>query len=159
MLPLWCRSRQCSLLENEPSSDSVQIVGECSSVALEQNPVQDTLAALPVHSQSCTMKSTVESEMNLVWTCTNWSFSCEYSVPFWVCLSVLLSEITALLWSSAVFLVSVCRAILDQVFRLHEMHPLSYRSCQWPVKYTVPCGKMNLVWTRFTLWENAVRLL
>ena len=45
-----------SVCENEPLSDSVHNVGECTSVALEQNPVQGTLAAL----QSCRMKSTVE---------------------------------------------------------------------------------------------------
>ena len=50
----------CSLWENEPGSNSVHNVGVCSSAALEQNPVQDTLAASLVHSQSCRMKSTVE---------------------------------------------------------------------------------------------------
>ena len=34
---------QFSLRENQPGSDSVHIAGSCSSVALEQNPVQDTL--------------------------------------------------------------------------------------------------------------------
>ena len=48
-----------SLGENEPRLE-VLIVGECSSVAFEQNPVQDTLAAFLVHSQSCRLKSTVE---------------------------------------------------------------------------------------------------
>ena len=50
----------CSVWENKPPLDSVHNVGECTSVALEQNPVQDTLAALLAHSQSCRMKSTVE---------------------------------------------------------------------------------------------------
>ena len=44
------RGLHCSLRENEPSFDSAHIVGECSSVALEQNRVQDTLSALLVHS-------------------------------------------------------------------------------------------------------------
>ena len=57
----WSTRSSC---ENEPSSDSVQIVGECSSVALEENPVKDSLAVFLVHNQSCTMKSTVEFEMN-----------------------------------------------------------------------------------------------
>ena len=47
------------LWENEPGFNSVHIVGVCSSVALELNSVQDTLAALLVHSQSCKTKSTV----------------------------------------------------------------------------------------------------
>ena len=37
------RQVQFSLRENQPGSDSVHIAGSCSSVALEQNPVQDTL--------------------------------------------------------------------------------------------------------------------
>ena len=77
-------------------------MGECSSVALEQNPVQDTLATLLVDSQSCRMKSTVNFEMNLVWTYSNSSLCSEYSVPFSVCLSVVFSEIAALRCSSAV---------------------------------------------------------
>ena len=32
----------CTLWENKPTSDSVHIVGECSSVVPEQNSVQDT---------------------------------------------------------------------------------------------------------------------
>ena len=54
------REVHCCLWENEPSSDSIHIVEEYNWVVLEQNPVQDTLAALLVHSQSCTMKSTVD---------------------------------------------------------------------------------------------------
>ena len=50
----------CSLWENEPGSNSVHIVVVCSSVALEENLVNGTLAALLAHSQSCRMKSTVE---------------------------------------------------------------------------------------------------
>ncbi len=42
----------------------MNLVGECSSVAFEQNPVQGTLAALLVHSQSCRMKSTIDFEMD-----------------------------------------------------------------------------------------------
>ena len=41
-----------SLQENQPGSNSVHVVGACSSVVLEQNPVQDSLAALLLHSQS-----------------------------------------------------------------------------------------------------------
>jgi len=51
-------------LWEEKTSDSVHIVGECSSVVSEQNSVQDTLAALLVHSQFCRMKSTADFEMN-----------------------------------------------------------------------------------------------
>ena len=53
-----------SLRKNETSSDSSHIVGECSWIALEQNAVQDTLAALLVHSHSSRIKSTVDVEMN-----------------------------------------------------------------------------------------------
>ncbi|WP_293682109.1 hypothetical protein, partial [Thiolapillus sp.] len=53
-----------TLWEEKPTSDSVHIVGECSSVVSEQNSVQDTLAALLVHSQFCRMKSTADFEMN-----------------------------------------------------------------------------------------------
>ena len=49
------REVQFSYQKNQPGSNSVHITGECSSVALEENPVQDTLAALIVHSQSSTM--------------------------------------------------------------------------------------------------------
>ena len=51
---------QFSVRENQPGSNFVHIMVACSSVALEQNRVQDTLSALLVHSQSCRMKSTVE---------------------------------------------------------------------------------------------------
>ena len=51
---------QLTLWENEPGSNSVHILGARSSVALEENPVQETLAALLVHSQSCRMKSLVK---------------------------------------------------------------------------------------------------
>ena len=44
------REVHCYLWENEPSSNSVDIVREYSSVGSEENPVQDTLAALLVHS-------------------------------------------------------------------------------------------------------------
>ncbi len=40
------------------------IVGVCGFVAFEQNPVQGTLAALLVHSQSCRIKSTDEFELS-----------------------------------------------------------------------------------------------
>ena len=63
------RAVHCSLWENEPGSNSVHIVVVCSSVALEENLVNGTLAALLAHSQSCRMKSIVEIEQNLVWTC------------------------------------------------------------------------------------------
>ena len=45
--------------------------------------MQDTLAALHVHSQSCRMKSTVEKKTELGWTCDA-SFFSQHSVPFWV---------------------------------------------------------------------------
>ena len=53
------REVQFSLRKNQPGSNSVHIVGACNSVALEENPVQDTLAALIVHRQSCTMERRV----------------------------------------------------------------------------------------------------
>ena len=54
-----------SLQENQPGSNSVHIVGalDClglGSVVLEQNPVQDSLAALLLHSQSCRIKMRVK---------------------------------------------------------------------------------------------------
>ena len=49
------REVQFSLRKNLAGSNSVHIMGACSSVALEQNPVQDILAALIVHSESSTM--------------------------------------------------------------------------------------------------------
>ncbi len=35
-----------SLQENQPGSNSVHLLGACSSVVFEQNPVQDSLAVL-----------------------------------------------------------------------------------------------------------------
>ena len=40
------------------------MLGECRSVGLEQNPVRDNLADLYIHSQSWTMQSTLDFEMN-----------------------------------------------------------------------------------------------
>jgi len=56
MIPKFSVNRvvYCSLWKNKPSSHWLHIGGECSSVAFEENPVQNTLAALHVHSQSCT---------------------------------------------------------------------------------------------------------
>ena len=62
------RGVHCSLREIEPSSD---FVGICSSVALEQNLVRDTLAALHVQSRTWRIKSTLGFEMNKVWACSN----------------------------------------------------------------------------------------
>ena len=42
------------------------------------------------------------SHTNKVWACSNSSFSSDYSVPFWVCLTVVFSEMADLLCSSAV---------------------------------------------------------
>ena len=67
-------------------------MAEYSSGALEENPVQDILVALLVHSQSCRMKSTVDLETILVWTRCNASFCYEHSLPLWVCLSDVFSE-------------------------------------------------------------------
>ena len=53
------REVQFSLRKNLAGSNSVHIMGACSSVALEQNPVQDILAALIVHRQSCRMERRV----------------------------------------------------------------------------------------------------
>ena len=70
MLPLWSRCCQWTAEytahygKNKPTSDSVHVVGECSSVVLEQNSEQDTLAALLVHSQSCGMTC---SQLTLKW--------------------------------------------------------------------------------------------
>ena len=66
--------------------------------------VQITLTALLVHSQSCRMKSTADFQMNLGWTSSNSSFCPEYSVPYSVSLSVVFSEIAALLNLSTVSL-------------------------------------------------------
>ena len=48
------------------------------------------------------------------------------------------------------FLVSLWRALLDQVCWVQEMLPVLSRSCQWTV---VPYGKLNLVPTQLTLWK------
>ena len=80
------RAVHCSLLEKDTSSDSVHIMAECSSGALEENPVQDNLAALIC--QSFRMKSTVDFQLNLIWTGFNAPFCAEHFVSFWVCLSV-----------------------------------------------------------------------
>ena len=62
-------------------------MGQHSSVAIQRNPVQGTLVALHVHSQSWRMQSTLGFEMNQVWACSNSSFYSEYLVPsgmvFW----------------------------------------------------------------------------
>ena len=58
------RGLHCSLRENEPTFDSAHIVAKCSSVASVQNQVQDSLAALHVHSQSWRTQSTFDLEMN-----------------------------------------------------------------------------------------------
>ena len=93
------RGVHCSLQEIESSSD---FVGKCRSIALEQNLVRDTLAALHVHSRTWRIKSTLDFEMNKFWAYSTSSFWSEYSVPFWVGLSVVFSEVAALLCSSAV---------------------------------------------------------
>ena len=49
------RHVHCSLWKNKASSDSVHILGECSSITFGQYPVQNTLVALHVHRQSCRM--------------------------------------------------------------------------------------------------------
>ena len=54
------REVQFSLRGNQPGLNSVHIVGECSSDALEENPVQYSLGALIVHSQSCRMKMRIK---------------------------------------------------------------------------------------------------
>ena len=54
------------------------------------------------------------------------------------------SEIAALLYSLCSFLDSLCRAILNQDCRVHEMLPLWSRSSQSTVMNTVPGGKINL---------------
>ena len=46
--------------ESEISSKSIFLVGECSWDVLEQNPVQDTSAALLVQSQSSRMNNKIE---------------------------------------------------------------------------------------------------
>ncbi len=43
-------------------------------------------------------------------------------MPYWVCLCVAFSECAAFLFSSAVF--RLCRAIVDEDCRVHEMLPL-----------------------------------
>ena len=69
ILPLWSRTCQWTVKYNflyeKIKSNTVHIEGACTSVALEQNRVQDTLAALLVHSQSCRMKSRVE--LHWIW--------------------------------------------------------------------------------------------
>ena len=75
-------------------------MGKCSSVSFEQNPVEDTLAALHVQERVLYNKlCTVNLEMNSVWAC--WSFRSEYSVPFFVCVSVVVYKVKVLLRSPA----------------------------------------------------------
>ena len=57
---------------------------ECSSSALEENPVQDTWADLLFESYR--IKSTNDFEVNFIWTCLNSQIYSEHSVSFWICL-------------------------------------------------------------------------
>ena len=153
MLPLWSRSSHWTVMNTVPGG-KINLVRtqfalwekECSSVAFEQNLAQGTLSALLVHSQSCRIKSTVEFQMNQVWACSNSPFCSEYSVPFWVCLSVVFSEIVALLCSFA-----VSGSVLVERFWIKIAFVFGEPCCSWmenkPGSYC------------FTLWENAVRLL
>ncbi|WP_419617610.1 hypothetical protein, partial [Thiolapillus sp.] len=60
------RSSQSTVMYTVPDGkiNLNHIVGVCGFVAFEQNPVQGTLAALLVHSQSCRIKSTDEFELS-----------------------------------------------------------------------------------------------
>ena len=98
-----------SLQENQPGSNSVHIVGACSSVVLEQNPVQDSLAALLLHSQSYWIwfglflvhRFTLSSGLVFSFWCVFWS--CGSSV------------------FQCNFLVILCRGILHQVRYIPEV--------------------------------------
>ena len=115
------RQVQFSLRENQPGWNSLHIRVARSSVALEQNSVQDTLAALLVHSQSCRMKSKVE--LNWIW----FGLVVLHRFFFWTFGSGLGLSCWCVFWRSGSFvfqcsfLVSLCRAILDQVRYVPEV--------------------------------------
>jgi len=66
-------------------------MADCSSCALEENPVQDTWATLLC--ESFRIDSTQDFQLNLIWTCCNASFCFVHSVSFWICLSVVFLKI------------------------------------------------------------------
>ena len=143
MLPLlfqccqWTVEYTAHYGKNKPTSDSVHVVGECSSVVLEQNSEQDTLAALLVHSQSCGMTC---SQLTLKWIRFGLVLIPRFALKIQWCsglvfqLCILEMRVCCVPYG---FLVSLCRTIVHQVCRVHEMLPLWWRSSQW----TVPDGR------------------
>ena len=111
------------------------------SGALGENPVQAAL-----HCQWFRMKSTVDFQLKLSCTRSAVNIQCRSGFVF---LSVFWKYGFADFKCS--FLVNLCRPIVDQVCWMLEMLPLGSRSCQWTVKYTVPYGKINLLYIRFTM--------
>ena len=98
----------------------MHIVGACSSVVFEQNPVQDSLDVLLLHSQSCRIKMRVKFN----WICFG-LFVC--IVWFSLVSALLVLSFWCVFWNcgSSVFqcnfLVILCRAILDQVRYVPEV--------------------------------------
>ena len=135
------REVQFSLRENQPGSNSVHIVGKCSSDALEQNPVQDTLAALLVHSQSCRMKR---------WVKYNWIWFGLFLVRRFTLSAVLVFFLMCFL--KLPFFCVPMQFLGQFMYSDSTSSALCIRSHQWTVQYTVLHCKMNLVETQFTLW-------
>ena len=123
----------------------------CSSVALEQNKVHATLAALLVHSQSCRIKSRVK--LNCIWFRLvvvhrfTVNMQCRSGFVFLMCFLKLR-------------LLCVPMQFLGQFMSSDSgSSALCTRSHHWTVQYSVPNWKMNLVETYLTLWQNAVQVL
>ena len=136
------REVQFSVRENEPGSNSVA----WSSVALEQNRVQDTLAALLVHSQSCRMKSTVE--LNWIWFGLVVMHRFFLDIHCW-------SEFFMLMCFLKLRLFCVPMQFLGHFMKSDSgSSALCTRSHQWTVHYTVPNCKVNLAETQFTLLKT-----
>ena len=144
----------CTLCENKLTSDSVHIAGKCNSIVLEQNLVQGTLTALLVTASPAEWRTQLTLKSNRFGLVLIPRFPLSavlglcFCCVFWNCGLALLK---------CCFLVGLCTAIVDQVCRVHEMLPFIIP--KWTVMYTVPDGKINLVRTQLTFWENAVRLL
>ena len=88
----------------------VQFLGQFMQCACGSSVL--SAGKVPVWSRSCQLSTLfltgkwtefrLISHTNKVWACSNSSFSSDYSVPFWVCLTVVFSEMADLLCSSAV---------------------------------------------------------
>ena len=145
------RLQQFSLLENQPGSNSVHILWGCSSVALEQNEVQSTLATLLVHSQSGRMKRRVKLNRIGFGLVVVHRSTLNKKRRCWFVFVMCFLKLR---------LLCVPMPFLGQFISSDSgSSALCTRSHQWTVQYTVLHCKMNLVETYFTLSQNAVRVL